>query len=122
MRWPTLRQSKEISQWKNTTPPPGVEGRVVAAILADPGLIAAGFVGNSDAGDGMSPLHGFIPPAPKQAEQIFGVGLHLLLGLALAARDQTGDEPSRPSHLDHHRQRAILVKGGEGSTHIVCMG
>ena len=66
----------------------------------EPEAVAARFVGNGDAGDGTSPLHGFIPPAPKQAEQIFGVGLHLLLRLPLDARDQTGNQPTLLTELD----------------------
>jgi hypothetical protein len=38
-------------------------------------------------------------PAPKQAEQIFGVGLHLLLRLPLDARDQTGNQPTLLTEL-----------------------
>jgi hypothetical protein len=60
----------------------------------EPEAVAARFVGNSDTGDGTSPLHGFISPAPKEAEEIFGVGLHLLLRLPLDARDQTGNQPT----------------------------
>jgi hypothetical protein len=87
-----------------------------------PEAVAAGFVGNGDAGDGTSRLHGFIAPAMKQPDQRFTLGLHLFPRLALDARDQAGHEPLRPSHLDHSGQGAILVKGGEGSTHIVRVG
>src|ERR1700730_4933020 len=88
----------------------------------EPEAVAAGFVGDGDAGDGTPRLDGFTAPALQQAEQLFGVGVHLLLGMALDARDQTGHEPTLLTHLDHDYQSAMLIKGGEGSTHIVCTG
>jgi hypothetical protein len=70
----------------------------------EPEAVAAGFVGDGDAGDWTPRLDRFTSPALKKAEQIFGVGVHLLLGMALDARDQTGHGPALLTELDHYYQ------------------
>src|ERR1700693_1190686 len=88
----------------------------------NPETLAAGFVGDGNAGDWPPRFDRFTAPALEQGEQLIGVGPELLLGVALDARDQTGHEPALLTQIDHYDQSAKLVKGGEGSTQIVCTG
>jgi hypothetical protein len=67
-------------------------------------------------------LDRFVAPAVQQRKQPFWARLQLLARLTLNARNNAANKPARVAQLDHGNDRAILVKGHEGSAQVVRLG
>ena len=64
-------------------------------------------------------LLGFLPPAIQQVQQCALVDRELLQRLALDARHNAGNKPTREAHLDHGDQRAVRFKRSEASAQVI---
>src|SRR5246127_5346413 len=87
-----------------------------------PEAVAAGFEGQRNPGDRAAGPDRLIPPAMQQAKQPFWARLEVLARLTLNARNHAGKQPARQAHLNYGDDRAILVKGDEGSAQVVRLG
>src|SRR6201997_4060745 len=80
-----------------------------------PEAVAAGFEGQRNPRDRAAGPDRLIPPAMQQAKQPFWARLELLARLTLNAGNHAGNQPARLAYLNYGDDRAILVKGDEGS-------
>src|SRR5262249_29042869 len=80
--------------------------------------VSAGLIGNADALDRVASLRRLLAPPPELPQQRLAIRLQLLARIALQARNQCADKPSFAAHLDCRHQRAILIKGGEGTAEV----
>src|ERR1700745_3778775 len=87
-----------------------------------PEAVAAGFEGNRNPGDRAPGPDPPLLPAMQQAKQPFWARLELFAWLTLNAGKHAGNQPARVAQLDHGNDRAILVKGDEGSAQVVWLG
>jgi len=75
-----------------------------------PEPIATGLECNGHPADGSSCSGRLVLPASEQPQKALLVWLKLLQRVAVNARYDPGDEPTRPAHLDDRDQGAILVQ------------
>src|SRR4029077_8093581 len=87
-----------------------------------PEAVAAGFEGQRNPGDRAAGPDRLIPPAMQQAKQPFWARLARIARLTLNAGNHAGNQPARLAHLNYGDDRAILVKGDEGSAQVVRLG
>src|SRR6266550_5676635 len=64
-------------------------------------------------------LRRFLAPSMQQLQQCALVDRELLQRLALDARHDAGDEPTRQAQFDNGDQRAVRIEGARGSAQIV---
>src|SRR5271168_3906784 len=84
-----------------------------------PEAVTASLEGDYNAFDPASSFLCFLPPSMQQLQQCALIDRELLQRLALDARHDTGNEPTRQAHLNDRNQRAGRFEGDEGSTQIV---
>src|SRR6478736_2945923 len=84
-----------------------------------PETVTAGLECDRDAFDPMSCFLRLFSPAIKQLQQGILVDLELLQRLALDARHDARNEPTRQAHLNHCDQRTVRLQGDEGPAQIV---
>ena len=84
-----------------------------------PEAVAAGLERHRDAADRPAGFARLLAPATKQRQQPIRISGLLLERLALHAGHQTRHQPRVETQFDHRHNRAILIKGDEGSAQIV---
>ena len=75
-----------------------------------PEAVVSGLERDGDAGDLVTFLLGFLPPAAQQLQQCVLIDRDLLQRLALNTRNNASDEPTRLTHLDHRDQRRVHIQ------------
>src|SRR5262245_11554796 len=84
-----------------------------------PEAVTAGLEGNDNAFDPASCFLRFLPPSMQQPQYCALIDRELLQRLALDARRDTGNEPTRQAHFDDRNQCAGWFEGDEGPTQVV---
>ena len=84
-----------------------------------PEAVTTRLEGDSNPFDPVSRLLRFLPPSMQQLQQCALVNRKLLQRLALDARYDTGDQPTRLAQLDHGDQCCGLFESYEGSAQII---
>src|SRR5712691_1399319 len=84
-----------------------------------PEPVAAGFEGRDDPLDLAAGFDRLVPPSMQQCQKRFRIGTLLLQWRSFEAGNNTPDQPGLETQFNHRNQRAILIKGDEGSAQIV---
>src|ERR687885_139185 len=84
-----------------------------------PEAVAPRLIGERDPGDRLACGNSLVAPAMHEPQERLGIGLELLLRLALEAGHEAGDEPAGPAHLDDHDKCCMLLEGGEGAAQVI---
>jgi len=87
-----------------------------------PEPVTSRLIGEGHPSDRPARLHRLCLPALQQPQQRTRIRLKLLQRLAANAGNQSGNQPARLAHLDHHDQTGDLVKGGERTAQVINLG
>ena len=79
-------------------------------------------IGEGHPSDGPVRLHRLRLPALQQPQQRIWIGLKFLQRLAVNIGNQSGNQPARLAHLDHHDQTGVLIKGVERTAQVINLG